>query len=65
MAIINEFQRKGIGTKLFSFTFKIFSSKIPDGIGLWKFKKIMCKKLVKMRLEKEELNFIKIQVVNV
>lgn len=34
MAIINQFQRKGIGTKLFSFTFKIFISKISDGIGL-------------------------------
>lgn len=34
MAIINEFQGKGIGTKLFNFTFKIFCSKVPDGTGL-------------------------------
>ena len=34
MAIINKFQGKGIGGEFFKFTFKIFSSRIPDGIGL-------------------------------
>lgn len=34
MAVINKFQEKGIGTRLFNFTFKIFCSKISDGIGL-------------------------------
>jgi GNAT superfamily N-acetyltransferase len=34
MAIIKEFQGKGIGSKLFNFTFDIFSSGISDGIGL-------------------------------
>ncbi len=34
MAIIKEFQGKGIGRKLFNFTFDIFSSRISDGIGL-------------------------------
>ena len=34
MAVIREFQGKGIGSKLFNFTFEIFSSRISDGIGL-------------------------------
>ena len=34
MAVIREFQGKGIGSKLFNFTFELFSSRISDGIGL-------------------------------
>ena len=34
MAVIREFQGKGIGSKLFNFTFELFCSRISDGIGL-------------------------------
>lgn len=34
MAVLKEWEGKRIGTKLFNFTFKIFSSKISDGIAL-------------------------------
>ena len=60
MAIINEFQRKGIGTKLFSFTFKIFSSKIPDGIGLlMEIQKDNVQKISENEVRKRRIKFYK------
>jgi len=59
MAIIKEFQGRGIGRKLFNFTFNIFSSRISDGIGLlMEIQKDNVQNIEKITFEKTELNFI-------
>ena len=59
MAIIKEFQGRGIGRKLYNFIFKIFSSRISDGIGLlMEIQKDNVQNIEKITFEKTELNFI-------